>query len=305
MNGGGLLVVGDVVTDVLVLHDARPDGVTDAPADIEVRPGGSGANTAAWAASLGTEVRMLARVGIDSGAWHRAHLARSGVRPCLRLDHERPTATIVVMVDPTGERTMLTDRGAGGFIGPGDWDDGLLDDVAHVHVSGYTLFTDSGAELVRLAMARARRHGVTISVDPASTGFLARFGVRRFLDATAEADVLLPNRDEALLLAGTPDPAAAAAYLGGRYGLAVVKLGADGAILARDGDEPLPVPAARSQVVDSTGAGDAFAAGFLAARLGGASDRDAVAAGCRTGGRAVSRIGGRPAPGGPAGAPRH
>ncbi|MBC6468929.1 sugar kinase [Actinomadura alba] len=305
MNGRGLLVVGDVVTDVLVLHDARAGVETDVPADIEVRPGGSGANTAAWAASLGADVRMLARVGVDSAAWHHAHLADAGVRPVLRPDAERPTATIVVMVDPTGERTMLTDRGAGGFLGPDDWDDDLLDGVAHVHVSGYTLFTRSGAELARLVMARAHGRGITISVDPASTGFLAEFGVHRFVAATAEADVLLPNRDEALLLAGVADEVAAAAYLGGRYGLAVVKLGADGALVAGGAGDPDPVPAVPAPVLDSTGAGDAFAGGFLAARLRGAADRDAVAAGCRAGARAVSRIGGRPALDGDVRAPRH
>jgi sugar/nucleoside kinase (ribokinase family) len=290
---------------VLVLHDTRAGNDTDAPADIEVRPGGSGANTAAWAASLGADVRMLARVGVDSADWHRAHLVRAGVRPVLRPDAERPTATIVVMVDRTGERTMITDRGAGGFLGPGDWDDGLLDGVAHVHVSGYTLFTASGAELARLVMTRARGRGITISVDPASTGFLAEFGVRPFMAATTEADVLLPNRDEALLLAGVADDAAAAAYLGERYGLAVVKLGAGGALVARGTGEPARVPAVPAQVLDSTGAGDAFAGGFLAAWLAGVAERDAVAAGCRAGALAVSRVGGRPALDGAVRGPRH
>lgn len=294
LNGSGLLVVGDVVTDVLVLHDARPGTETDAPADIEVRPGGSGANTAAWAASLGAEVRMLARVGADSGDWHHEHLARAGVRPSLRLDRERPTATIVVMIDPSGERTMLTDRGAGGFLGPADWDDGLLDGVAHVHVSGYTLFAERGADLVRLVMERARGRGATVSVDPASTGFLTGFGVRRFVEATAVADIVLPNLDEARLLAGVPDPVAAADRLAADYGRAVVKLGAEGAVSVRAGSPPVRVPGTPVRTVDSTGAGDAFAAGFLTAYLRGEPDRVAVAAGCRAGARAVSRVGGRP-----------
>ncbi|HEV7934400.1 MAG TPA: sugar kinase [Actinomadura sp.] len=305
LSGRGLLVVGDVVTDVLALHghsgpgkgthgDGAPAGETDTPAHITLRPGGSGANTAAWAASLGTDVRMLARVGRDSGSWHRACLADAGVRPCLRIDPERPTAVIVVMVDPAGERTMVTDRGAGAFLGPDDWDDALLDGVAHVHVSGYTLFTETGAQLAGLVMSTARRCGVTISVDPASTGFLRAFGPRRFLEATAGAGTVLPNRDEARLLAGTTDPGAAAVELAGVYGRAVVKLGREGAVAARRGGKPMWEAGAPVRAIDSTGAGDAFAAGFLTACLGGAGDREAVAAGCRTGARAVSRIGGRP-----------
>jgi sugar/nucleoside kinase (ribokinase family) len=290
----GLLVVGDVVTDVLALHDALPAAGADTPARIAVRPGGSGANTAAWAARLGADVRMLARVGRDAEGWHRDHLAGVGVRPHLRIDRERPTAVIVVLVDPAGERTMLTDRGAGAFLGPTDWDDALLDGVAHVHVSGYTLFAESGADLVRLVMARARGHGATISVDPASTAFLTRFGVRRFIEATASADIVLPNLDEARLLAAMSDPVAAAVRLGAAYGRAVVKLGADGAVTVRDGAAPLHVPGTRVRAVDSTGAGDAFAAGLLTAHLRGAPDHEAVAAGCRAGAQAVAQIGARP-----------
>lgn len=293
---GALLVIGDVVTDVLALHSRPVAAGTDTAADIVVRPGGSAANTAAWAAALGAEVRILARVGADTGDWHRAHLTDVGVRPCLRVDPDHPTAVIIVMVDATGERTMLTDRGAGGLLGPEDWDEALLDGVTHLHLSGYLLFTPQGLELAALAMRRARRHGATISVDPASTGFLADFGTGRFIESTAGADVVLPNRSEAALLTGESGPDAAAALLSDAYGLAVVKLGADGALAARDGRITAEIPVAPVTPVDSTGAGDAFAAGFLVAYLAGAGDAATLTAGCRSGARAVTQVGGRPGP---------
>jgi sugar/nucleoside kinase (ribokinase family) len=114
------------------------------------------------------------------------------------------------------------------------------------------------------------------------------------MEVTAGADIVFPNRDEARLLAGTADPGAAAVELAGVYGRAVVKLGRDGAVAARRGGAPAWEAGGPVRAVDSTGAGDAFAAGFLTVRLGGAGDREAMAAGCRAGARAVSRIGGRP-----------
>ncbi|HEU5158713.1 MAG TPA: PfkB family carbohydrate kinase [Streptosporangiaceae bacterium] len=293
MTGSALLVVGDVVTDVLALHQAPIRAGTDTAADIVVRPGGSAANTAAWAAAFGADVRLLARVGTDTGEWHRRQLLAAGVRPHLSFDADRPTAVIVVMVDAAGERTMLTHRGAGGHLGRADWDDALLDGAAHLHISGYALFGAGGCGLVRLAITRARRRGVRVSVDPASTGFLAHFGVERFIAATAGC-VILPNHAEAELLTGTSDAEAAAITLSRSYELAVVKLGGAGALAARAGEITVRVAGGRARAVDSTGAGDAFAGGFLAARLGGAGDHAAVVAGCHAGAAAVSQVGARP-----------
>lgn len=291
----GLLVIGDVVTDVLALHGRAPQPGTDTEADIVVAPGGSAANTAAWAAALGADVRLLARVGADTGGWHAARLREAGVRTHLRTDPERPGAVIIVMVDASGERTMLTSRGAGGLLGPGDWDDALLDGVGWLHLSGYTLFTGPGRALARLALERAGGRGVRISVDPASTGFLAQFGTGRFLAAVEGAAVLIPNRDEAALLTGCADPHEAAARLSERFGLVVCKLGAQGAVVARAGRLVARVPAVAARAVDSTGAGDAFAAGFVTARLAGRGEEEAAAAGCRAGALAVAQVGGRPA----------
>ncbi|WP_285779442.1 PfkB family carbohydrate kinase [Microtetraspora sp. NBRC 13810] len=294
MPPAGLLVIGDVVTDVVAIHREGIAKGTDTAADITLRPGGSGANTAAWAARLGADARLLARAGFDTAEWHTAALVRAGVLPHVRVDAGRPTAVVIAMVDGTGERTMLTNRGAGGAIGPGDWADELLDGVGHLHVSGYTLFAGPGLLLARRAMAAAAGRGARISVDPASTGFLHDFGVERFLAETAPAGLVIPNLDEALLLTGETDAERAAELLSARYGTAVVKLGADGALLARRGRVSARAPGARVDVVDSTGAGDAFAAGYLTASLGGANDADALAAGCRSGADATTLVGGRP-----------
>lgn len=202
----GLLVIGDVVTDVVALHDGPAATGTDTPADIALHPGGSGANTASWAARLGADTRLLARAGYDTGEWHAAQLTKAGVRPHLRIDPERPSAVVIAMVDSTGERSMLTNRGASGHIGVGDWTPDLLDGVGHLHVSAYTMFAEPGLELVRLAMREAAGRGITISVDPASSGPLRAFGPERFLRESAPASIVIPNLEEALLLADAADP---------------------------------------------------------------------------------------------------
>ncbi|MBB2911533.1 sugar/nucleoside kinase (ribokinase family) [Streptosporangium becharense] len=298
MTGTGLLVIGDVVTDVVALHDGPAlTGLavgTDTAADIVLRPGGSGANTASWAARLGADARILTRVGFDTGEWHAAELRRFGVRPHLRIDPNRPTAVVIAMVDGSGERSMLTNRGAGGHIGIDDWDESLLDGVGHLHLSGYTLFAEPGLQLARLALAEASRRGVSISVDPSSTGFLRSFGPQRFVRETLAARLIIPNLDEALLLTGETTAEGAAEELSLRYGAAAVKLGARGALMARNGKLSARVSGLAAEVIDSIGAGDAFAAGLLTALLNGADDGAALDAGRRAGAEAVSVVGGRP-----------
>ncbi|MER5884329.1 PfkB family carbohydrate kinase [Streptomyces sp. NPDC001941] len=291
----GLLVVGDVVTDVVARHAEPLAPATDTAARIRTLPGGAGANAACWAASRGCqEVRLLARVGTDAHDWHADALRAAGVRPLLVADPDAPTATVIALVDAGAERTFLTDSAAALRLAPGDWSEDLLDGVAHLHVSGYMFFADTSRATARLALAAARDRGVPVSVDPASAGFVGALGVDRFLASVEGADVLLPNADEARLLTGLAEPADAAAELSRRFPLVAVTLGAAGALVAEQGAAVERVAAPEVRAVDSTGAGDAFTGAFLAARLAGADPAEAARAGCRAGAEAVGSVGGRP-----------
>ncbi|WP_229859592.1 carbohydrate kinase family protein [Streptomyces poonensis] len=295
--GGGLLVVGDVVTDVVARHRGPLAAGTDTAAAVRTLPGGAGANVACWAAYRGcADIRLLGRVGADSAAWHERELTAAGVRPRLVIDPKAPTATVICLVDTaaSAERTFLTDSGASLRLGPGDWSDALLDGVRRLHLSGYLFFSGSGRALVAVAVAAARARGVPVSVDPASAGFLALLGVDRFLELVEGVDVLLPNRAEACLLTGLPDPVDAAAKLSRHVPLVVTKQGADGALVAHSGAVRSRVPAAPADPLDTTGAGDAFTGAFLAALLAGAEAEQAAAEGCGAGALAVGRVGGRP-----------
>ncbi|WP_432136084.1 MULTISPECIES: carbohydrate kinase family protein [unclassified Streptomyces] len=298
-GSGALLVVGDVVTDVVARYRGPLATGTDTAAAIRTLPGGAGANVACWAAHWGcADVRLLGRVGSDAAAWHERELAACGVRPRLVVDADAPTGTVVCLVDTgaAAERTFLTDSGASLRLEPADWSDALLDGVTGLHLSGYLLFSASGRAVMRVALEAARTRDVPVSLDPASAGFLAELGVDRFLTLADGVDVLLPSRDEACLLAGVPETAAAAAELSRRFPMVVAKRGAEGALLARDGGVVTEVPAAPAEPHDTTGAGDAFTGAFLAALLAGAAPEVAVAQGCLAGARAVERSGGRPAP---------
>ncbi|MET8754051.1 carbohydrate kinase family protein [Streptomyces sp. NPDC059104] len=295
---GALVVVGDVVTDVVAIHPEPLAPATDTAARIRTLPGGAGANAACWAARTGTaEVRLLARVGAESARWHERALVDAGVRPRLVVDPAEPTGTVVALVGKDAERTFLTDSGASLRLSPADWAPALLDGAAHLHLSGYLFFADSSRELALVALRAARTRGVPVSVDPASAGFLAALGPERFMAAVAGIGALLPNEDEARLLAGLPEPAGvarAAQELSRRVPLVVVTRGSGGALVAEAGRITAEVAAEPAEAVDTTGAGDAFTGGFLAARLEGAAPAEAARAGCRAAAEAVTRIGGRP-----------
>ncbi|MET9950873.1 PfkB family carbohydrate kinase [Streptomyces sp. NPDC006339] len=294
-GSGALLVVGDVVTDVVARHRTPLAPATDTAAEIRTLPGGAGANVACWAAGSGcADVRLLARVGTDSAAWHDRALRRSGVRPLLVPDPEAPTASVIALVGADAERTFLTDSGAALRLSPADWTPALLDGVARVHLSGYLFFASPGRETAGRVLRDAAAAGVPVSVDPASAGFLAEQGTESFLDAVDGAECLLPNADEARLLTGRADPAEAAAALSRRFPLVAVTLGAAGAVLATGGRVTARVPAPPADPVDSTGAGDAFTGAFLASLLAGADPVEGAVSGCRAGARAVTRMGGRP-----------
>lgn len=287
-----VVVVGDVMDDVLVRPRTRVSPGSDTGSEIRRSPGGSGANQAAWLASLGVPVRFFGRCGAADAERHAAALQRAGVDARLAADGAAPTGTVVVLV-VDGERNMFTDRAANANLAPADLPPSL-EGVAHLHLSGYPLLDPSSREHVARLLRAAGDSGVPVSVDPSSESGLRATGPGEFLAVTGGAAVAFPNGAEARLLSGRPDCEAAAIALTEHYLTVAVKLGADGAVVACRGDAPFHVPARPAEVVDTTGAGDAFCAGFLAAYLRGARPAAAAGAAVEAAARAVTRLGARP-----------
>lgn len=298
---GRVVVVGDLVTDVHATLDGPVATGSDASARIRLTAGGSAANTAAWLATIGVPVNLVAAVGDDTaGADRVAELAALGVHCAVRRCADAATGTVVVLTDGQ-ERSMLCDRGANTLLAPSDVTAALraAPDATHLHLSGYTLFDEHSRPAGQEALAAARAARWTVSVDAASAHPLVRCGAAMFLDWVRDVDVLLANVDEARALAGsvapaTTDPVEMATRLAARVGLAVVKLGERGAVAASAAEPAVRVPATRAVAVDPTGAGDAFAAGFLAGWLSGDTIAGAVTAGVHLGARAVAAPGARP-----------
>lgn len=288
-------MIGDLLIDVVARLAEPIQPGSDAAAAIQRHGGGAGANVAAWLAALGVPVTLVGRVGDDrAGRELVTALQRDGVTCALTADPVRPTGTIVVLVAPDGERTMIADRGANGGLEPADLPAGLFAAGAHLHLSGYTLLAQDSRAAARAALSRARAAGMTVSIDPASARPLALADPDWFLDETRGSAFCLPNLDEARLLTGEDRPSDAAQALAAVYGEVVVTLGSAGACWT-DGQRLLQVPAARVAVVDATGSGDAFAAGFLAARLAGDDPAAALAVATRLAATAVGQVGARQA----------
>jgi ribokinase len=299
-----VLVVGDIVTDVLAVYSGLLATDSDTPARISQTAGGSAANTAAWLARAGSSVALVGVTGSDAaGAERIAELEAGGVDcASVRRADEAPTGTVIVLARDQ-HRTMLCDRGANHLLRPSDVDDTLdaHPRARHLHLSGYTLLDDSSRPAGRHALAAAARRGLTTSVDAASAAPLDRVGGPTFLEWIAGVDLLLANLDEARALRpdistvdskSTVDSLAGALLAVAR--IAVVKRGPDGAVWADRGGTLVHQPSVPADLIDSTGAGDAFAAALLTEWLSGGGPDQALVAGVRLGAQAVSQLGGRP-----------
>lgn len=292
-----IIAVGDIVTDVLAVLSGPLATGSDTPADIRLTGGGQAANTAAWLAWRGNPVTLVAAVGDDEAGRSRlAELTGLGVDCAVRRCADTPTGTVIVLARD-GERTMISDRGANLRLAPADVDVCLAaaPDAGHLHLSAYTLLDAGSRAAGRHALAAARARGLTTSVDAASAEPLRQVGAAAFLDWVRGIDLLLANADEAAVLAGPGGARSQAEALTASVRHAVVKRGGDGAIWAHRDGPPIEAVARRVPVRDATGAGDAFAAGLLAAWVAGAQPAAALDRGGELGAVAVSTVGARPA----------
>ena len=296
MSEGGdprFVVVGDVMSDFVVVPRGPLRHDTDTPATIRPRPGGSGANTAAWLGVLGRRVDFVGAIGSDAVPQHEAAFRDAGVEPHLTVEPGIPTGVLIITVDGN-ERSMLTDRGANALQRPERVGDELLAGAAVLHLSGYSITGAFGAAGAEELIRRARALGVAVSVSAGSASFIGDFGAEAFLEAIAGADVLLANLQEGRLLSGRDEPEAAAAALLERFPVVAVTAGPRGSVVADRRTPPRAVPAHAVRLLDPSGAGDAYAAGFLSSWAEGRDVAAAAELGTFTAARAVVVHGGRP-----------
>ena len=291
---GRVICVGDAMIDLVAVLPRPLVAGSDTPAEIRVAHGGSAANTAAWLAFIGTPSAFVGRVGADSLGRDFVHgLIAAGVSVQAAVDQDRPTGSCIVLVAPDGERTMVPSAGANAALSEADVDAIQFSDVDRLHLSAYPLLRPSTRAVAIRALQRAASAGVQVSVDVASAAPLATVGAEAFLALLQHDVLLLANAAEAAVLADTGDASLAAARLSTRFGQVVIKCGGLGAVLGIAGTAT-KIAGSAAAVVDSTGAGDAFAAGLLAALMSGQALDEAAAQGNLLGARAVSQPGARP-----------
>jgi sugar/nucleoside kinase (ribokinase family) len=292
--GKRFLVVGDLLDGVIVQTRARAVGDHDPTAVIRHRPVGAAGNTATWLGWLGAEVDLVGRVGVDDVYRHERALEDAGVRPHIRYDARTSTGALVSVRTARG-RTTMSDGAASALLGADDVPEELADRADIVHLTGAAMLGAGGADGLAALVARARSGAARVSLDPSSVAVVRTMGGPVFLDAIAGVDLLLPGIEEAAALTGTTDMVQAAVILARTVPLVLVTLGPDGVLVARPGRTPQRVPVTPATVVDTLGAGDAFAAGFIRAW---ATDQVRVGAAAREGTRVAARalgfVGGRP-----------
>jgi sugar/nucleoside kinase (ribokinase family) len=265
-----LVAVGDLVEDIIVWSDAPARHATDNSCVVRRSRGGSAANVAVFASAL-MPARFIGCVGEDPAAdVLTSELAGHGVD--VRVQRRGRTGTVVVLIDSAGERTMYPDRAASADLAevPEAW----LESAAVLHAPSYCFAAEPAAASVLGLIRHARRAGVPVSLDASSTGMIEAYGLARYLNLveSIRPSVFFANAQEARLLDVTRPQFAAT--------MTVVKNGAGSTIVTSPGGVPRAVPVQEAAAArDSTGAGDAFAAGFLAARTRGANPVEATSAG--------------------------
>jgi sugar/nucleoside kinase (ribokinase family) len=262
-----VVCVGIMVADVVARQVDRlpPTGSLERIDEIALHTGGCAINTATALTRLGASAAVVGKVGRDPlgrflvEALDERGIARAGVL----TDETTPTSATVALVSADGERTFLHVAGANARLHAEELDRAYVFSGRCLHVAGALVLDALDGEPCAALLAKARRHGMMTSID---TVWDATGRWERILPSLAHADVFMPSLGEATAISGEPDPAAAAAWLqqaGARH--VVVKLGADGCYAAGAGH----VPPVAVTAVDSTGAGDAFAAGLLYGLLAG------------------------------------
>jgi len=275
-----IATLGDLTLDVIVRLEEPLAAGDDVRARTRTGAGGQAANVAAWAAALGASARCIAKRGDDAaGELVARELTGRGVELAGPVG-AGPTGVIVSIVGADGDRSMASDRGVAPSFAPDELDDAWLDcDV--LHLSGYALLREPVSDTALLAAKRAQQHGARVSVDVAAWTEIRAYGPVRFrelLDGVAP-DVLFATEAEWEILGG--------AYLTAPTG--VIKRGARGCTVLTD-ETRLDFASVESEVVDTTGAGDALAAGFL---LGG-SPEEAARRGLEAAARCIAQVGSMP-----------
>ena len=288
-----VLCVGDIMLDVTAVVGASIKQGVETRATISTQGGGAAANVASWLSVSGTAAHVIARVGDDAaGQTVLSELDKYGVAHSQTVVPGANTGVVIVLVDALGERTMFPDSGANSGLSLADLPP--LDEITAVYLSGYPLVNPKSREGALDILRAVKERGLPVIFDPSTVGVLLEVGLNQVREWLALVDVVILNEEEAHFLSGKNNPIEAAAELLKKTPLVVIKRGGNGALAQARGSAVVQIPAVETEVLDTTGAGDAFAAGFILAWANDGDLIDALNSGASLAAKCVSTLGARP-----------
>ena len=287
------LCIGDAALDVIVKMQTELHVGSDTSSQISMHGGGAAANTATWLANLGHSVYFSCRLGNDAaGRAIAAEFDQWGIEYRKEFLTNEKTGVVVVLVNNAGERTMFPDSGANSGIDEKNLPPLVGFDAAFL--SGYSLFNPLSTSGVLRMISMIKAANIPLIFDPASVGTMTSFGRERVLEMLSVMDIAIMNDDEARFIAGKSELNDALESLTSLVPMVVIKTGSSGAIAQLRGDTLLESKTEAIAAIDTTGAGDAFAAGFIPRWLESHDLLESMKAGNEVARRCVAIIGARP-----------
>ena len=291
-----VLCIGDVMLDVIARINVSPQKInfgSDTASRISTSSGGAAGNVAAWLTRTDARSTIVSHVGDDpAGAAIVAEFDALGVSHGDLVIPGETSGVVVVLVDSSGERTMFPDKGANSRLTVTDLPD--LGAFQAVYVSGYALLNPLARDGVLAMIEKIKADGLPIYFDPASVGSMKDVTDKELHTWFSMMDILLLNEEESIYLTGSIDIERALNYLLDFSQVVVIKRGSAGAIAKARGFDSISLPAVAATVVDTTGAGDSFAAGFIASYSMNHDLTAALQAGGELAAGCVAIVGGRP-----------
>jgi sugar/nucleoside kinase (ribokinase family) len=291
-----VLCIGDVMLDVITKIAVMPDKInygSDTPSKISTHGGGAAGNVASWLTRTDARATIVGHVGDDAaGSALMSEFDALGVRHQNLMVDKGSSGVVVVLVDPSGERTMFPDNGANSGLKISDLPD--LSEFNAVYLSGYSPLDPLSRPGVLAMIEKIKEAKLPIYFDPASVGGMMEVPLSEVKSWIRLMDVILLNEEEAIYLTGETDPEKAMELLLQECETVVIKRGSQGAIGKARGSILVSVPAQSTEVVDTTGAGDSFAAGFIAHYALTKNMQHGLEAGAAVAARCVAIVGARP-----------
>jgi len=291
-----VLCIGDVMLDVIARINVSPQKInfgSDTASRISTSSGGAAGNVAAWLTRTDARSTIVSHVGDDpAGAAIIAEFDALGVSHGDLVIPGETSGVVVVLVDSSGERTMFPDKGANSRLTAQDLPD--LNSFQAVYISGYALLNPLARDGVLAMIEKIKADGLPIYFDPASVGAMKDVADKELHNWFSMMDVLFLNEEESIYLTGSVDIERALNYLLDFSQVVVIKRGSAGAIAKARGFDSISLPAVAATVVDTTGAGDSFAAGFIASYSKNHDLTAALQAGGELAAGCVAIVGGRP-----------